>query len=178
MNWCQIFYLATIEQIRIVSSILATRTFSWIKWKSVRMFAAAWIGFADCTSQHDWFIICTDTLNWNMLQNHLFWDYPFLPRNQVLSGNTWYCISLLWHFEPHLWHILDHIRMMISCNRIPCCSDAHMSTLVLCWKRFWTFSGDQKLSRIYTINNVIHIDVGDTDFSATIRRLSSSKSMR
>ena len=99
-----------------------------------------------------------------MLQNHLFWDYPFLPRNQVLSGNTWYCISLLWHFEPHLWHILDHIHMMISCNRIPCCLDEHMSTLVLCWKRFWTFSGDQKLSRIYSINNVIHIDVGDSDF--------------
>ena len=145
MNWCQIFYLATIEQIRIVSSILATRTFSWIKWKSVRMFAAAWIGFADCTSQHDWFIVCTDTLNWNMLQNHLFWVYPCLPRNQVLSGSTWYCISLLWHFGPHLWHILDHIRMMISCNRIPCCSDAHMSTLVLCWKRFWTISGNHKL---------------------------------
>ena len=30
----------------------------------------------------------------------------------------------------------------------------------------------------YSIINVIHIDVGDTDFSATIRRLSSSKSMR
>ena len=68
INCGEIFYLATIEQIGIVSSILTARAFSWIEWKSVRMFAAAWIGFTDRTSKHDWFFICTYTLNGNMLQ--------------------------------------------------------------------------------------------------------------